>query len=224
MQPYLYPYIGYFQLINSVDKFIFLDDVNFINKGWINRNRLIFSGAVGYFGLALKQASQNRKINDIDISNDLKLLSKLERGIKQSYNKAPFFSEVYPIIEKRLFASNIQKISELAKFSVLDVLKFLDINKTIIQSSEIYKNQHLTGQDRILDICLQEGASEYINLPGGKSLYSEFFFKSHGIDLSFIRPNIVEYKHSSLTFEPGLSIIDLMMHVSKENIQEMINS
>lgn len=224
MQPYLFPYIGYFQLINSVDKFIFLDDVNFINKGWINRNRLIFSGSVSYFSLALKQASQNKKIEEIDISEDSKLLLKLERSIKESYKKAPFFSEAYPILESRLFLSDLHKISEIAKLSVLDVMKFLDIKTTVVQSSSLYENQNLTGQDRILDICLKEGAAEYINLPGGNNLYDRNFFKNQGIELSFIKPNIAEYKNFSVAFEPALSIIDLMMHVPCENIKEMINA
>ena len=223
MQPYLFPYIGYFQLINSVDKFIFLDDVNFLNKGWVNRNRLIFSGGVSYFSLALKKASQNKKIKDIDISEDSKLLLKLERSINGSYKKAPFFAEVYPILESRLFLSGLHKISEIAKLSVLDVMKFLDIKTTVVKSSGLYENQHLTGQDRILDICLKEGATEYINLPGGKGLYDENIFRNQGIALGFIKPNLAEYKNFSVAFEPALSIIDLMMHVSRKNIKEMIN-
>ena len=65
MQPYLFPYLGYFQLIAAVDKFVFYDDVNFIKNGWINRNRLLISGKVNYITIPLSGASSFLKINQV---------------------------------------------------------------------------------------------------------------------------------------------------------------
>ena len=71
MQPYLFPYIGYWQLIHAVDTFVIFDDVNYIKKGYINRNNILVNGQKQTFTLELMSASQNKLINDIDIGNNI---------------------------------------------------------------------------------------------------------------------------------------------------------
>src|ERR1051325_10810193 len=100
MQPYLFPYIGYFQLINAADKFVILDDVNYINCGWINRNRILINGIDKLFTLPLKDASQNKSINAIEILADNPLKDKLLKTLELSYKKAPYFQVVFPLIQK----------------------------------------------------------------------------------------------------------------------------
>ena len=99
MQPYLFPYIGYWQLLNAVDTFVLYDDVNYINKGYINRNSILVDGKAQQFTLELINASQNKLINEIEIGNNSK---KLLKTITQSYIKAPFFEDIITLIEEIL--------------------------------------------------------------------------------------------------------------------------
>src|ERR1035437_2930920 len=100
MQPYIMPYIGYFQLINAVDKFVILDDVNYINKGWINRNNILVNKKAHLFVIPLKEASQNKLINEINISDEGKWKANLLKTIEQNYKRSPYFTIVYALIEE----------------------------------------------------------------------------------------------------------------------------
>ena len=221
MQPYLFPYIGYFSLISKVDKFVFLDDVNYIKRGWINRNRLIFSGQVSYFTVPLESASQNKLISEIKIHQNSVWQKKLKKTLFESYKKAPFYKKVSSIFEEVLFAEE-QSLSEVTKASIILTAQYLGISNSFVLSSSLYQNTSILGQDRILDICLKESAKEYWNLPGGKELYSIEKFKQNKIALEFVEPNFLAYSQFSQEFNPGLSIIDVMMHNSIDNVRSML--
>ena len=109
MQPYVFPFIGYFQLINSVDHFVFYDDVNFMKKGWINRNRIVINKNDFQFTISLEKISQFRKIKEIKVLSDNKLLKRIE----QAYKKAPYFDEVYPLL-KNILEIQSESIAHLA--------------------------------------------------------------------------------------------------------------
>lgn len=221
MQPYLFPYIGYFELISKVDRFIFFDDVNYINKGWVNRNRLLFDGKIKYFTVPLSGASQNSRICDIEISKDTFWKSKLEKSIRQSYSKAPYFNQVFDLISRVIFSDN-ELIGKMAKESIIKISNYLSINTNFISTSEIYKNQNLKGEARIIDICLKEGSNNYVNLPGGQNIYNQYNLAVAGIKLSFVDVKLPVYPQFSSTFEPGLSIIDVLMHNSPSQVLEML--
>lgn len=220
MQPYLFPYIGYWQLISAVDMFVIYDDVNFIKKGYINRNNILVNKKPYRFTLELLGASQNKLINEIEIGiNGGKILKTIE----MAYKKAPFFKNVFPVIEEILN----QEEKNLAKFigySLIKISKFLGIDKKFIYSSGIEKNYTLKGQDKIIDICKRLNAKIYINPIGGQELYSKEIFKANNIDLFFLKPIIVEYKQFDNEFIPYLSIIDVMMFNSVNEIKNMLKS
>lgn len=218
MQPYIFPYIGYFQLINKVDKFVIYDDVNFINKGWINRNNILVGGKANLFTIPLKGASQNLLINEIWIDNLEGFRKKFLKTIEQSYRKAPFYQSTIEVIEE-VFNINLQKIAELTTKSITAICNYLGIQTTIIPSSSIYNNQDLKAQKRILDICKQENATHYINPIGGVELYDKNLFAENDIQLSFIKAKSIEYTQFKNEFVPSLSIIDLMMFCSVEQIR-----
>jgi hypothetical protein len=221
MQPYLFPYIGYFKLISRVDRFVFFDDVNFINKGWINRNRLLIDGKVKFFTVPLSAASQNCLIFNIQIVPDMIWRAKLEKSIYQSYSKAKYFKEIFELISPVLFVKK-KMIGDMAKESIEKITNYLSINTDYIWSSEIYKNHHLKGEARIIDICLKEKSNSYINLSGGQNLYVVDNFAANGINLSFVDVALPKYPQFSSTFEPGLSIIDVLMHNSPSQVLEML--
>lgn len=223
MQPYFLPYIGYWQLINAVDKYVIYDDVNFINRGWINRNRILLNGKDKMITLSLREASQNKLIKEIELANNEKEKIKLLKTISQSYRKAPFYNLVYPLIEEIL---NFKELN-LGKFlenSIKKIAEYLEINTTILISSEIEKDNMLKGKDKILDICKRLGATKYYNAIGGQELYSYEEFKKNGIELNFLKTNEISYIQYKNSFIPNLSILDVMMFNSKDEIKNILEN
>ena len=218
MQPYFFPYIGYWQLINSVDIFIIYDDVNFIKKGYINRNNILINNVKHLFTLALIKSSQNKKINEILIGENNK---KILRTIEQSYLKAPFFHEIFPIIED-IFSDKGKDLSKFLGNSLQIFSKYLDINTKFEYSSMIENDKSLQAQDRLIEISKILNATDYINAIGGEQLYDKNAFSDAGINLSFIQTELINYKQFNNKFIPNLSIIDVMMFNSKEDIKEML--
>lgn len=223
MQPYIFPYIGYFQLIKVVDKFVLYDDVNFITRGWINRNRILVNGKDSMFSIPLKDASQNKLINEIDVNWDNNWKSKFLKTIEQSYKKAPFYAEVLPIIEKTIEASG-GLFSSIIEVNLRLICDYLEIKTEIISSSTIYQNTDKKAQERILDICLQEKANHYINPIGGLELYDKDIFAKENTTMNFIKSKSVEYKQFKNDFVPWLSIIDVLMFNSKEEINKFLDN
>lgn len=220
MQPYIFPYIGYFQLINAVDKFILLDDVSYIKKGWINRNKVLVNGEPSTFTIPLEKASQNRLIKDIQIQTERKWRNKLLKTLDLSYRHAPYFKSIYPLLRDILNADE-PHISGFVKRSLDELLPRLGIECEIGQSTGRYGNEHLKAQDRILDICLQEGAGCYLNPMGGRDMYHPGKFSLQGVKLGFLRPALPVYKQRAKQFRPGLSVIDVLMYNSPDQCKAM---
>lgn len=225
MQPYLFPYIGYFQLIEAVDRFIVYDDVAYIKHGWINRNRILLNGEAFVFTVPIKDASSYRLIRDTDINVQLFLgwKNKFLKSIDHAYQKAPFFSPVRNLIIDSLEAEN-PSIAHLGIRSLQQVCQYLGIQTQIIESSTVYQNEALKAEERIVDICRQEGATEYINVSGGMELYEKDYFARNGIKLSFIKSNSISYGQYAHEFVPWLSIIDVLMFNEKDQISAMLKN
>lgn len=221
MQPYLFPYLGYYQLVASVKKFVFLDDVNFIKRGWINRNRLIFSGNPKYFTVPLLNASQFRKISDIEIAYTSNWQKKILASISQSYCKAPYFHPTFDLVHSILGSGEIH-ISEMAKASVRAVSDLLGLPTQFVDSAKIYNNASLKAENRILDICRQEQTGFYYNLPSGENLYDPATFLQNGIELQFVTSPVFEYFQHATQFHPALSIIDVLMFNSADEIKQLL--
>lgn len=221
MQPYLFPYIGYYQLVAASDLFIFYDDVNYIKSGWINRNRLIISGAVKYFTIPLGNASSFSKIMDIEVSDSARDRKKILDSIKFSYNKTPYFSDIFPLVEK-IISANEKSLSKIAQNSIISICELLEISTQFDVSSQRYTNNDLSSVDRVLDICQEESAETYINLPGGSSLYDKELFLSKNVKLDFVKPNLTAYPQTINDFQPGLSIIDILMNIGIEKTKDMV--
>jgi len=219
MQPYFLPYIGYFQLMNAVDIFVFYDDVTFIKQGWINRNRILLHGKDFLFTLELKGASSFKKINTIEVGNKR---SKLLKTFRIAYKKAPFFNNIEPLLCS-IFESTQCNLSQYIIDSHKLITNYLEINTKFLTSSETEKNNLLKGKDKVLELCANLGANSYINSSGGRGLYSKVDFAKANIKLSFLRSQNIGYKQFTNDFIPGLSIIDVMMFNSVETIREMLN-
>lgn len=220
MQPYFFPYIGYWQLINAVDTFVIYDDVDFIKKSYINRNNILIQGEKKRFTLELKQASQNKLINEIKVGDNKQKILKM---IYMAYKQAPHFDDVYPIIED-ILSHDERNLSQFIGYSLQRLSTYLGIDSQLIESSGLDKDITLKGQDKIIDICTRLGGQHYINAVGGQELYDKREFAKANIDLYFLEPVITEYKQFNEPFVPYLSIIDVMMFNSQQAIQTMLNN
>lgn len=216
MQPYLFPYIGYWQLLNAVDKYIIYDDVNYIKSGFINRNNILLNEKAHWITLEVKGASSNKKINELEIGNNA---IKIFKTIEQCYRKAPFFNEVIKVIEN-ILCHDEKNLALFVGNSLFKISSYLEINTTIEYSSQLDKDNSLAAQDKVIDICKITGANHYINAIGGKSLYDENVFAGNGVKISFLKTIPIKYKQFSENFIHNLSIIDILMFRSKNEIQD----
>lgn len=223
MQPYFFPYLGYFQLINAVDKFIIYDDVQFIKGGWINRNRIINHNGIQFVRVEMDGASSNKNINQIELSSSNKWRGKLSKTIEQSYSKSMFYESTIRVINEILF-NDTHSLSKYLYNSITSICKELNITTKIIESSTIYKNSNLNGQDRVIDICKKVNATKYINPIGGLNLYESEIFKEYGVKLEYLsmNENCVDSTYSQ--YHLNLSIIDLMMKNSKTELSSLLNN
>lgn len=222
MQPYLFPYIGYFQLINAVDKFVFYDDVNFINKGWINRNRILVNLNSYLFTVPLLNANQNTLIKDLKLAASEKWKHKFLKTLEFAYKKAKYFNIVFPKIEA-VIQMKSKFLFEWHVTSFHLIMDFLAIRTTMAQSSVNYDNRNLKGPSRILDICTKENCKQYINPEGGINLYNKRMFEGKGIELSFLKTGDVIYKQFKNKFVPCLSILDILMFNSADRVGAFLN-
>lgn len=223
MQPYFFPYIGYFQLIHATDTFVFYDDVSYIRQGWVNRNRILVNGKPGFMTVPISGASSSSTIADTKIhprNYDI-WRSKLLKTLHLNYQRAPGRDLVLGIVEQVL-SSPAASMGDLAKRSVQCISEVLSIARNVVVTSSKYENQHLSGAARVLDICEQEGADLYVNLPGGRSLYSQDQFSSHKLQLRFLDPILTPYDQQRTSFHPGLSILDVLMFNSIHQTQELL--
>lgn len=222
MQPYFLPYLGYYQLLNLVDKFVIYDDVNFISRGWINRNNLLIGGKAHLFTIPLLDASQNKLIHEVQVSPDLVWRKKLLKTIAQAYRKAPHYEPVFPLIEEIVNDQSVS-IADYCLQGLTKTARYLNITTEIVTTSRIYENTDLSGQNRILSICQKEGTDQYINPIGGQDLYDKTLFKNEGITLNFIQAKPCVYPQFKNEFVPWLSILDVMMFNSPAEIQKHLN-
>lgn len=224
MQPYLFPYLGYFQLIHAADKFVFYDDVSFIKNGWINRNRMLLGGSARYFTVPLAGASPFMPINEVRFEAPGERWKRKMRGtFEQAYRSAPHRDAGLRLLDEVL-ASQTHSIAALARHSVRLTLEYLGLRREIVESSQGYGNDHLKGQARVLDVCRREGARTYVNSPGGRELYDAGEFGSAGVELCFLDPRFPPYSQGGGgAFVPGLSILDIIMQCDPSQARGMLD-
>jgi WbqC-like protein len=223
MQPYFFPYIGYFQLMNLVDEFIIYDNIEYTKKGWINRNRILSNGVDEYISLPLKKDSDYLNVNERFLADSwdthkIKLLNK----IKESYKKAPYFDSTFTLVEK-IIKYEEPNLFKFLYHSLNQLSNHLNIDSKLTISSSIQIDHNLKSQNKVLEICKKKNISNYINPIGGINLYQKEVFNKENIHLKFIETNNIEYPQFNNEFLPNLSIIDILMFNSDEKITDFLN-
>ena len=219
MQPYLFPYIGYYQLVNASDVFIVYDDVTFIKQSFINRNSILTNGEPKRFSLPVPGASSNALIKNLDYAPAVKLL----KTVQQNYSKAPYYQDVIGIISS-ILTKKSRSVARLNELSIRKVFDYLGLKKQIVFASDLDYDRTADRADRLITLTKMHGCMHYINSPGVKELYDKKYFDKQGIKLSFIQSEIKPYTQASKEFVPYLSIIDILMNCSKEEIYKMLSN
>jgi len=223
MQPYLFPYIGYWQLIHAVDTFVVYDNIEFSKKGWFHRNNILLNGEKTLFTIPLKKDSDYLDVIDRVLADDAdKQIHKIILQIQNAYRKAPYFNDAFPLI-KDIFNSNEKNLFYYIHNSILQIAEYLEIETRIVLSSSLDIDHRLRGEEKVIAINKALHAGRYINAIGGQELYDKERFAAAGIALNFINSEIAEYKQFDNAFVSHLSIIDIMMFNSKDQIKEMLD-
>lgn len=225
MQPYFFPYLAYWQLINTVDLYIVYDDVNYIKGGWINRNNLLQKDHAVLVTLPLEKASSFKKIDEISIKDPAAQLEKFKKTIKQFYTKAPYFKEIYSLIES--ITTNINTIADLNYRAIIEICNYLEIKTQIIRSSTLDQSdlEDRKGQDKVIYFCKKTHADTYVNAIGGQQLYDKQSFLQNKINLYFLQTNKeFAYKQFKNEFISDLSIIDILMFNSRDQAKALLKS
>ena len=189
MQPYFFPYIGYFQLIAESDIFVFHDDVQYIKSGWVNRNRIMNrNGDPIWITLPVAAASHERNINErIYIFSKEK--NKIIQKIKNNYSNSKYF-KIYDYFIQSIMEFSNSNVADFNVNLIQSIMERLGYSTKFVRSSEIQGLKRLTGQARVIAICQRLGATRYVNPIGGAALYDGATFRDHGLDLSFFESSI----------------------------------
>tara|TARA_B100002051_G_scaffold156526_1_gene148002 strand:+ start:1557 stop:2264 length:708 start_codon:yes stop_codon:yes gene_type:complete len=225
MQPYFFPYLGYFKLINAVDKFVVYDDVEYTKKGWINRNRLLFGNEINTFSIPIRKSSDYDKIKEKFVSDDengIRLILKNLRLIDINYNKSKYFNKIYPMLHC-CFTYKSTNLFDYLHNALITIIEYLEINSKIIVSSDLNIDNQLKKEDKVISICKSLNCTTYINAIGGLDIYNSNRFNDEGISLKFLKSNNFAYNQDVNEFYDNLSIIDTLMHVSKLEIMNELN-
>ena len=219
MQPYFFPSIHYFQLIKTSDIFVILDNVNYINRGFINRNYLINpkTNKKELFNISLKNKSQNKLINEIEIFEYSNFLKKIEIYDSKNFN----FKDIYNrLLINKIFCKEYVLLIELLKKTIEEICVVLKINTKIVLASSL-KNTNFKGQERIINIVEQLKGTKYVNFIGGSKMYEKKAFEKKNIDLYFIKSylNKVKFKNTEY-YITNLSILEMLMNFNLNFILE----
>jgi len=244
MQPYFFPYLGYFQLINAVDKFILYDNLNYIKYGWVNRNRLVVNGNPVFMIVPVLEKSSFMKIRDVQIDHTSRWKRKALKTIHLNYKKRSFFDEIFPMLEG-IINADATYLTEINCAAIRQISEFLDIPAEIVTDISNYeplendlslsdsdvnisylREQNLsdTKTIRVLCVCKNEQADTFVNAIGGQALYDKKIFKRNGIDLYFIHSLPYSYEQNSKEFIRDMSIIDVLMNCGKTGTQQLLNN
>lgn len=220
MQPYFAPYLGYFQLINAVDKFVVYDDIQYTKKSWIRRNRVLCGHQPEWLIIPLESSSDTLDICKKHIAPDFDR-KKMLRKLKANYERAPFFETIFPLAE-RIITYEKRNLFDFLLHSLNQFCAELRIKTPIVISSTLGIDPTLRSQARVIATAMSCQADSYINPIGGIELYDSAVFAAHGIDLHFLKMKEIHYPQWSDTHVPYLSILDVLMFNSPDRVQELL--
>lgn len=225
MQPYFFPYLGYFQLLAHVDVFVVHDDAQYVKQSWINRNRFLDHGAAAYFTLPVSGGSHRQLICEKHLHEPRRHQPKLLAKIQDAYHGTPQLDSVCAFLEP-LFPGADETIASFNVRALRALQELLSLRTRLVLASERAYPRFRTAQERVIRICLEEGATRYVNPIRARSLglYDEIAFRTAGLELSYLGldPDL-RYDQNGGPFVPDLSIIDVLMFNSLGQTRELLD-
>lgn len=223
MQPYYFPYLGYFQLMGAVDTFVILDDVQFIKGGRIHRNQILLEGNTKPIHMKIDHMTQQRQIREHD-----RILDKVHeryqlRLLRHAYQRAPYYEEVMPVLE-RIMHDDEKNVALYLEKLLTEIRDYVGLETNLLMSSSLDYDKSLKCESKVISICQHLHTTHYINAIGGQSLYSKEMFADAGVPLHFIKMDPIEYPQFNGLFVPNLSIIDVLMFNSKSRVRELLSA
>nr|MBF0681998.1 WbqC family protein [Pseudomonas sp.] len=222
MQPYLFPYLGYFQLIAHSDAFVLGDDLQYVKASWINRNRVLVNGQPKLITFPLRKGELQDLINQRRLCDDFpREAQKLLRTLELAYARAPYHDDVMPML-REILENPERNLAHFTEQSIRRICAYLQITTPIYVGSELGLPPPVDKQDRVISIAKKLGAEAYINPIGGMALYCPALFRAHGLSLRFLRMDELSYPQFKQPFVPSLSIIDVLMFNSRSDVQALL--
>lgn len=226
MQPYFMPYLGYYSVMAQVDKYIFFDTAQYIKGGWINRNRILKPGGADwqYITVPLRKHTSDAAINNVLIDNTKKWKEKILSQLSHYHKKGCFYKAVTGFFEDVL-SNDYEKIIDLDIALDQAVCRYLGLKVSTEKMSDLKIDMgNVNAPDEWgLSVCCAFGADEYWNAPGGVTFFDASKYEGAGIKLCFVQTKLQHYRQLGESFQPGLSILDVMMFNSPESICEMLD-
>jgi predicted nucleic-acid-binding Zn-ribbon protein len=226
-QPYFFPYIGFWQLMNAVDEYVLADNLNYIKQGYINRNKILINKEPQYYRLPVHKPSQNKLICEHEISLDEIEIEKMLHTIQCEYRHAPNFERVYAHIKEVLeYGLTEKNLAAFLENAIKLTARELGIKTPILRASkDVILDRDYKRENYVVATCKKLGGTEYYNAIGGTKLYFQDFFRANDLGLKFVKTNSdISYEQFGNEFIPNLSIIDVMMFCSKEQISDMLEA
>lgn len=225
MQPYFFPRLAYFQLINESDTFVLFDSAQMIVKGWVRRNRIIdYSTEAGwsYINVPVSSLSRSQSIGDVLIDNTKEWRLRIRRQL-ENYSKAPFYSETTALVSDCLDIGAV-KLVDLLDHAIRLTADHLGIETKFNRYSNlgIEREGNEGPGDWALLAAKHCGASTYINPVSGRLIYDDSKFERSGLNLRFLEDEPEIYSQNLKNFLPRLSIIDTLMFNGKDDTSLML--
>ena len=225
MQPYFFPYLGYFQLLAHVDVFVVLDDTQYIQRSWINRNRILENGVAAYLTLPVAGGSRRKMICEQPLHEPGSRQPKLLKRVRRAYHAAPHLDSVSALLEP-LFPGDDETIAYFNVRALRALDEFLGLSTRLVVASERGYPRCRIAQERVIRICLEEGGTRYVNPIRARSLglYDQAAFSAAGLELSYLSMNAdIRYDQTGGPFVPDLSVIDVLMFNSPAQTGELLD-
>ncbi len=221
LQPYCFPYLGYLQLINAVDKLVFLDTVQFSRPTWVNRNFLADRNGPVPFRFPVQHATSKTCIHDIQLADPERYQSRFLKTLQAVYGGSPHFDRGYATVEKA-FSGAGETAADLAINSLMAMAEAFSISTPMVRAKERYPDQPGGAENLVIHICKREQAEIYYNPIGGQRLYRPHVFRQSGLKLKFLRCLNRTYPRGAMPFYPNLSALDALMFCSESELAGLL--
>ena len=225
MQPYFFPHMGYYSLIHHVDRWIFFDTVQYIRRGWINRNRILKpQEGWQYIQVPVRKHAREMPIKDVRVSDANDWRGRAFRQLEHYQKIAPYYEDVTEFLRDAL-ENDLSSLAELNAHLIAKTFAYLALpfEYEMFSAMDLRLGEVAAPGDWALEISRELEASEYINPPGGREIFDKERFAAASIQLQFLTANPAEYSQRRREFIPGLSILDVMMFNSRDEIHGMLN-